>query len=327
MIITRTPVRITLGGGGTDLPSYYSKHGGFLVSAAINRYTYICLHNRFEDESKFTYSKIEEVKSNEEIKHPIIREACKMLDIPTGIEIHSLATIPSGVGLGTSGSFTVGLLNALHTYKRDYVFLETLAEEACEIEINRMKQPIGKQDQYIAAFGGIICMNIKKNGKVNITPLKISINDIEELERNIILFYTGIRRSASDVIREQKEKQDRDDKEVMNIMHEEKEIGYLSKEYLENGELDKWGELIDRHWEIKKRMSKKISSEKIDRWYKIAKDTGAISSKICGAGGGGFFLFYCKGNKGKLRNAMEKEGLREMPFRFDFEGTKIIGQF
>ena len=327
MIITRTPVRITLGGGGTDLPSYYSKYGGFLVSAAIGRYTYICLHNRFEDKSKFTYSNIEEVKSNEEIKHPIIREACKMLNIPMGIEIHSLATIPSGVGLGTSGSFTVGLLHALHTYKRDYVSLETLAEEACEIEINRMKQPIGKQDQYIATFGGIICMDIKKNGKVNITPLKISLNDVEELERSIILFYTGIKRNASDVIKEQKEKQDRDDKIVMNIMHEEKEIGYLSKEYLESGKLDSWGTLVDRHWEIKKRMSKKISSEKIDEWYRIAKDNGAYSGKIIGAGGGGFFLFYCEGNKGKLRNAMGKEGLKEMPFRFDFEGTKTIGQF
>jgi len=327
MIITRTPVRIPIGGGGTDLPSYYSKYEGFLVTAAIDKYTYLTVDKRFESTSRLTYSKMEMVDKISEIKHPIIREACDMLNIEMGIEIHSLANIPSSVGLGTSSSFTVGLLHALHIYKRDYVSLKTLAEEACSIEIDRLGEPIGKQDQYIAAFGGIICMEIDKNGEVTITPLKVSNDIIEELESNILLFYTGIRRNASIVLKEQKEKEEKDDKTVIGAMHEIKDIGKEIKLHIEKGNLSEFGSLLDKHWNVKKRLSKKVSNEEIDKWYEIAKMNGALGGKIMGAGGGGFFMFYCESNKQALRKAMKGEGLREVRFRFDFEGTKTIGHF
>lgn len=327
MIITRTPVRIPIGGGGTDLPSYYSKYEGFLITAAIDKYTYLTVDKRFESTSRLTYSKMEMVDKISEIRHPIIREACDMLDIEMGIEIHSLANIPSNVGLGTSSSFTVGLLNALHTYKRDYVSLKTLAEEACTIEIDRLGEPIGKQDQYIATFGGIICMDIAKNGEVTVTPLNVSNDIIEELESNIILFYTGIKRKASEILIDQKEKEDKDDKIVISTMHEIKDIGKEIKLHLENGNISAFGALLDTHWNVKKRLSKKISNEEIDKWYKIAKINGALGGKIMGAGGGGFFMFYCESNKQTLRKAMRKEGLQEVRFKFDFEGTKTIGHF
>lgn len=327
MIITRTPVRIPIGGGGTDLPSYYSKYGGFLITSAIDKYTYLTVDKRFESTSRLTYSKMEMVDKISEINHPIIREACDMLNIEMGIEIHSMASVPSNVGLGTSSSFTVGLLNALHTYKRDYVSVKTLAEEACTIEIDRLGEPIGKQDQYIAAYGGIIQMEIAKNGDVTVTPFSISGDIIGELENNIILFYTGIKRKASEVLCDQKEKVDKDEKTTVSAMHEIKDICKEIKVNLESGNLSAFGKLLDIHWNVKKKLSNKISNDDINKWYEIAKSNGALGGKIMGAGGGGFFMFYCESNKKALREAMRKEGLREVRFRFDFEGTKTIGHF
>lgn len=327
MIITRTPVRISLGGGGTDLPSYYSKYGGFLVSGAIDKYVHITLNKRFEESNRITYSKMEIVDKVSEIKHPIVREALTLLDINHGVEIHSVANIPANTGLGSSSSFTVGLLNALHTYKRDYISLKDLAEEACKVEIEILGEPIGKQDQYISAFGGIQCLEIDKEGDVTVTPLKLSHDIIDELERNIMLFYTGVQRSASEILKGQKETVSKEEPRVVEAMHEIKEIGKEAKMQLEKGNLSRFGALLDVHWRVKKRLSNKISDPNIDGWYGLAIKNGALGGKIMGAGGGGFFMFYCDNNKNALREVLTKEGLREVHFKFDLEGTKIVGHF
>jgi len=327
MIISRSPVRITLGGGGTDLPSYYSKYGGALIAAAIDKYTLVTAHTRFDDDIKLNYSKAEQVKNVDEIKHNIFREGLRLLNIKKGIELTSLSDMPSSSGLGTSGSFTVAVLNALHTYKREFVSQEQLAEEACKIEIEILKEPIGKQDQYIAAFGGITSLQFAKDGAVTVEPVKMSEEARDELNNNIMLFYTGIARSASDILRVQDEKSKEDEGSTIDTLHEIKRIGLETKTALEQGEIDKLGEFLDVHWNIKKRLSKGISNEFIDDCYNLAKKNGALGGKIMGAGGGGFFMFYHNGNnneKTAFIKTMSQKGLKKMRFNFDFEGSKII---
>lgn len=329
MIITRTPVRIPLGGGGTDLPSYSSKYGGFLISAAIDKYTFITVNKRKLDNLiRASYSKTEIVSSVDEIQHPLIREALRLTRIDGGIEITSIGDVPGGSGLGTSGSFTVGLLNALHTLKREHIPPGDLAEEACRIEIDVLKEPIGKHDQYITAFGGISCLDIDRTGHVSAFPARISEDVLEEFERSNLLFYTGIARRSSEVLAEQNKASNDNDQRVIESLHRIKEIGWEIKNALEAGNLRRFGELLDIHWETKKQLSGKISDDQIDHWYEIAKASGALGGKIMGAGGGGFFVFYCENdNKARLREAMAREGLIEMRFRFDFEGTKVLVNF
>ena len=327
MIISRSPVRITLGGGGTDLPSYYSKYGGALIAAAIDKYTLVTVHTRFDDDIKLNYSKAEQVKNVDEIKHNIFREALKLLNIKKGVELTSLSDMPSNSGLGTSGSFTVAVLNALHTYKREFVSQKRLADEACYIEMDVLKEPIGKQDQYIAAFGGITFFEFAKDGAVTIEPVKMSDEARDELHTNIMLFYTGISRSASNILREQDEKSKKNEGSTIETLHEIKRIGLETKKALEQGEIDKLGEFLDTHWNIKKQLSNSISNEFIDECYDLAKKNGALGGKIMGAGGGGFFMFYHNGNnnqKTSFIKAMSKNGLKKMRFNFDFEGSKII---
>ena len=327
MIISRSPVRITLGGGGTDLKSYYSKYGGALIAAAINKYTLVTAHTRFDDDIKLNYSKSEQVKSVNEIKHNIFRETLKLLDVKKGIELTSLSDIPSSSGLGTSGSFTIALLNALHTYKREFISQKQLAEEACKIEIDILKEPIGKQDQYISAFGGIISFLFAKDGAVTVEPVKMNEESQDELHNNIMLFYTGISRSASEILKEQNEKSIADETDVINTLHEIKKIGLETKLALEKGDVDKLGEFLDLHWNIKKRLSKNISNKFIDDCYELAKSSGALGGKIMGAGGGGFFMFYHNGNnnqKTSFVKVLSKVGLKKMRYSFDFEGSKII---
>ena len=327
MIISRSPVRITLGGGGTDLQSYYSKYGGALIAAAINKYTFVTAHTRFDDDIKLNYSKTEQVKSVGEIKHNIFREGLRLLNISKGIELTSLSDMPSNSGLGTSGSFTIALLNVLHTYKKEFVSQEQLAEEACKIEIEILKEPIGKQDQYISSFGGITSFEFAKDGTVTVKPVKMSEETQDELHNNIILFYTGISRFASDILKEQNEKSIKNEEQTIDILHEIKRIGLETKKALEKGDVDKLGEFLDVHWETKKRLSKNISNKYIDECYEIAKSNGALGGKIMGAGGGGFFMFYHNGNN-KKKTAFIKEmstkGLKKMRYNFDFEGSKII---
>ncbi len=327
MIISRSPVRITLGGGGTDLSSYYSKYGGALIAAAIDKYTLVTAHTRFDDDIKLNYSRTEQVKSVDDIKHNIFREGLRLLNIKKGIELTSLSDIPSSSGLGTSGSFTVAVLNALHTYKREFVPQRQLAEEACKIEIEILKEPIGKQDQYISAFGGITSLHFAKDGKVTVEPLKMSEEARDELHNNIMLFYTGISRSASNILKEQDEKSKKNEEVTIETLHEIKRIGVETKKALEQGDVDKLGEFLDTHWNIKKRLSDSISNKFIDECYNLAKKNGALGGKIMGAGGGGFFMFYHNGNnneKTRFIKTMLKKDLKKMRFNFDFEGAKII---
>ena len=325
MIVTRTPARLPLGGGGTDLPSYYSQYGSFLVSAAIDKYTYLTVNKRFDDSIRVSYSRTEIVDKVEEIQHPLVREALKLLKLNRGIEIVSIADVPANTGMGTSSSFTVGLLNALHTFKQEHVSAQTLAEEACKIEIDILGEPIGKQDQYLGAFGGVTCLDIDREGKVTVSPLSLPDDTLELLESNILLFYTGIKRSASEVLRDQSDASRQNDERVNNALHTIKEIGKQIKVALESGNLRLFGELLDAHWETKKKLSDKVTVEQIDRWYEVGKRNGALGGKLMGAGGGGFLMFYCENeDKRRLRGAMAAEGLRQMRFHIDFEGSKVL---
>ena len=326
MFITRSPLRITLGGGGTDLPSYYEKFGGFLVAAAIDKYIYITIHETFVDYLIIKYSKMEKVKKIEEIKHPIVREALALLGIDcTRWEMTSMADIPAGTGLGSSGSFTTALLKALHSYKRNLIHPKELAEQACDIEINRLKEPIGKQDQYIAAYGGITCFEFTKSGKVKAYPLKIDKEILYDLEDNLLLFFTGYCRCASGILKEQHHKSRTNNKAMIDNLHFIKKLGYESKDALEKGDLERFGELMNVHWEHKKKRSGQMSNPKINAWYDLAMENGALGGKLIGAGGGGFLMFYAQ-DKARLRHALTQAGLEEVRFRFDFEGTKLIAQ-
>ena len=328
MIITRTPFRIPLGGGGTDLPSYYSKYGGFIFSAAIDKYMFISINQPIVDDLiRIKYSKSETVSSVGEVQHEIVREALRYLGFQNGIEVTSMADVPAGTGLGSSGAYTIGLLNGLHTLKRDSLPLQELAEEACRIEIDILKKPIGKHDQYIAAFGGLTCLEIRNDGSVKVCNGQISQSIIEELEKNILLFFTGISRDANEILSYQSKTAGYEDSRVADTLHRIKEIGYQIKEALKQGNLAKFGYLLDKHWQTKKNLSGKVSDAQIDRLYEKAKENGALGGKIMGAGGGGFFMFYCEEHRNRLRRAMAEEGLREMRYRFDFEGSKVLINF
>jgi D-glycero-alpha-D-manno-heptose-7-phosphate kinase len=325
MIISRAPVRLTLGGGGTDLKSYYSKYGGFLIAAAIDKYVFISANKRFYDNIRLSYSQTEIVDNVADIKHRIFRAALTLLDVDGGIELVSIADVPANCGLGTSSSFTVSLLNALHAYKRDFVTQKQLAEEACHIEIDVLREPIGKQDQYIAAFGGITCLTFEKDGNVLVEPLKISPETMDQLESNISLFHTGIERSASDILSDQDEKSKRDDPAIIENLHKIKEIGLETRKVLEMGKVDEFGRLLHVHWETKRKRSSKMTDPFIDECYETARKNGALGGKLIGAGGGGFFMFYChNSDKPGLSQAMKKAGLKPMRFSFDFEGAKIL---
>ena len=325
MIISRAPVRITLGGGGTDLASYYSQFGGFLIAGGINKYVYIAANPRFHPSIRLSYSETEVVDKVGQIKHRIFREALDMLGIEQGIELVSIADVPANCGLGTSGTFTVALLNALHAFKRSFVSQPQLAEEACTIEIDRLREPIGKQDQYASAYGGLTCFTFDRNGSVQAEPLRVSDEQVNTLENRILLFYTGQERKASDILKEQKERTEADDSEVISRLHQIKEIGLETRRAFEAGDLDRFGELLHHHWETKRRLSSKVSDPRIEEWYETARKHGALGGKIMGAGGGGFFLFYCPDNdRGKIVDALVRSGLRSMRFRFDFEGAKIV---
>jgi D-glycero-alpha-D-manno-heptose-7-phosphate kinase len=325
MIITRTPFRVPLGGGGTDLPSYYSKHGGFIFSAAIDKYMFISINQPIVDDLiRIKYSRSETVTCVDEIQHEIVREALRHIGFKNGIEVTSMADVPAGTGLGSSGAYTVGLLNGLHTLRRESLTLQQLAEEACKIEIDILGKPIGKHDQYLAAFGGLTCLEIAKDGSVKVYNAQISHAMIDELEKNILLFFTGISRDANEILSSQSKGAEREESQVVDTLHRIKEIGYQIKDALESGHLAKFGYLLDKHWQVKKNLSGKISDSKIDRLYEKAKENGAFGGKIMGAGGGGFFMFYCEEHRNHLRKAMAEEGLKEMRFRFDFEGSKVL---
>lgn len=325
MIITRSPMRISLGGGGTDLSSYYSEHTGFVIAAAIDKYVYITLHEPFAREIIVKYSKMEVVEHAGELKHPIVREALQLLGLDRPVEITSMSDIPAGTGLGSSGSFTTALLRALHALRRDHVPPRELAEEACHIEIDLLREPIGKQDQYIAAFGGLTCMTYCRDGHVEVEPLSLDHDILYDLEDNLCLFFTGYTRNASEILKDQDTRSKGKDPGMIDNLHFVKDLGHRSKKALEAGALRDFAALLHEHWEHKKRRSQGMSNPQIDEYYELARANGALGGKLIGAGGGGFLMFYTE-DKTRLRHAMARAGLREVRFRFDFEGTRILAQ-
>ena len=295
-----------------------------MIAGAIDKYVYINVHPRFVDGFLLKYSHMEEVSSIDDIQHPIIREALREVGMhERNLEITSMADIPAGTGLGSSGSFTTALLKALHAYKKNLIHPDQLAEQACHVEIDILREPIGKQDQYIAAYGGITCFEFGKDGRVKAWPLAISEETLFNLEDNLLLFFTGYSRSASSILKEQDDKSKQADAEMTDNLHFIKELAFRSKQALEKGELAEFGRLMNVHWERKKRRSTGMSSAKIDQWYDCAMANGALGGKLIGAGGGGFLMFYA-GDKPRLRHAMREQGLKEVRFRFDFEGTRVI---
>jgi len=326
MIIVRSPLRITLGGGGTDLPSYYQDHTGFLISAAIDKFVYVTVIKPFVPGIYLKYSSIEHVERVEEVQHPIFRESLKQFPLdPWQIEITTLADIPAGTGLGSSGSFTTALLRALHAHVRTIVHPRELAEQACAIEIEKLKEPVGKQDQYIAAFGGITCFTFQRDGIVQAAPLSIDNEFSHALEDNLLLFFTGFSRAAAAILKDQDSRTKSNDSAMIDNLHYVKDLGLRSKAALESRDLASFGKLMHEHWEHKRKRSGGMSNPQIDAWYNAAMDNGAIGGKLIGAGGGGFLMFLAE-DRVRLRHTMRELGLSEVRFHFDFEGTKIVAQ-
>jgi D-glycero-alpha-D-manno-heptose-7-phosphate kinase len=326
MIITRSPLRISLGGGGTDLPSYYREHEGFLVAGAIDRYVYVTVIRPFTEGIFLKYSKLEHVAKVEQVEHPIIREALKLMNLRTPqIELTTLADIPAGTGLGSSGSFTTALLKALFAHRHRTILPTDLAELACDIEMNKLAEPVGKQDQYIAAYGGLTCLTFGKEGRVEAVPLKTDRDTLFDLEDNLLLFFTGFARSASAILKDQHIRSTKNDAAMINNLHYIKDLGLRSKLSLEAGKAADFGALMHEHWEHKKKRSQGMSNPHIDEWYELGRKNGAIGGKLVGAGGGGFLMFYAE-DRNRLRHAMARAGLEEVRFRFDFEGSKVMVQ-
>jgi D-glycero-alpha-D-manno-heptose-7-phosphate kinase len=324
MIIARSPLRITLGGGGTDLPSYYLGHEGFLLAAAIDKYVYVTVTRPFTRGIYLKYSALEHVEKVDQVRHPIMREALTLQELKTPqIEITTLADIPAGTGLGSSASFTTALLKALYAHRRKLIQPQELAELACHLEIDRLREPIGKQDQYIAAYGGLTCFTFHKDDRVTVEPLRVSMDTMFDLEDNLLLFFTGFSRSASTILEDQQARCRSQDEAMLRNLHYVKELGYRSRTALESGKLVQFGELMHEHWEHKKRRSGRTSNEQVDEWYALARRNGAVGGKLVGAGGGGFLMFYAT-DRNLLRHAMASAGLEEVRFKFDFEGTKVI---
>ena len=324
MIIARSPLRISLGGGGTDLPSYSNQFGGYLIAAAINKYVYVTVNRPFQPGIILKYSLIENEKEINSLSHPIFRESLRSLNLRSPqIEITSIADIPSGTGLGSSGSFTTALLKALYSHYRKTLHPKSLAELACEIEVVQLGEPIGKQDQYIAAYGGITEFKFNKDGTVDSSPLDLSLKTVHELEDNLLLFFTGISRSASKILNDQVRKSEANDEEMIENLHFIKGLGLRSKDALLLGDTLKFGEILNEHWERKRSRSTGMTNEFIDNAYKKAMRSGAVGGKLVGAGGGGFLMFYAN-DKDRLRASMNEIGLEEVRFQFDFEGTKVI---
>jgi len=324
MIIARAPLRITLGGGGTDLPTYYEENnGGFLVAAAINKHVYVSAHENFENEYLLKYSSIEKVTKVNQIVHPIIREALKILDLPPGIEISSLADIPAGTGLGSSGTFTVSLLKSLSTYSSISLDNSEIAQLACKIEIDLLKNPVGKQDQYISAMGGVRALEFLPNGEVICQELQLSSQIRLMLERNLLLFFTGIRRSATQELSALENSDRMLTQDVIANLDAVKQAGMDAAEALALGNLLDYAAMLTNQWHLKLLRSKTPINLKVNEWIQAGLEAGAIGGKLVGAGGGGFLLFYAAEQK-ELRSRMSELGLREVPFTFDSEGVALI---
>jgi D-glycero-alpha-D-manno-heptose-7-phosphate kinase len=320
VIFSRAPLRISLGGGGTDLPSYYSEHGGFLVSGAIDKYVYMLTHTVFQRRYRMKYSSTEEVDTIEEIRHPILRETLLRHWRGNPLEIASVADVPAGTGMGSSGTFTVCLLKGLAHARRAAIAPGPLAEAACEIEIDVLGEPVGKQDQYVAAHGGICAYAFNADGSVDVEPLELGEATLRKLRDQMLLFYTGEARSAATVLGDQDQRSKAGDTEMLENLHRTKEMGHRSRELLLAGDLEGYAELMHEHWENKRRRSPGMASEHIDRLYTLARRSGAIGGKLVGAGGGGFLLVYAQRPQ-DTRQAMAAAGAQELVFDFEFGGA------
>jgi D-glycero-alpha-D-manno-heptose-7-phosphate kinase len=328
MIVSRAPVRFSLGGGGTDLPAYSREHGGFVVAAAVDKFLFVCVARRFYSNIRLAYSETEIVDTVDEIKHRIFRESMRLTGIARATELHSLADVPSNSGLGSSSSFTVALLNGLHAFKREFVPAEQLAREACQIEIDVLKEPIGKQDQYIAAYGGISAMTFNRDGSVDVERLPLRDEVVDELESNLLIYYTGVERAASSVLKEQSKTIVENRDAAVQRMHRIKELGRETKRILLDGELDTYGEMLHEHWTNKRKLAASMSDPSLDEHYEAARKAGALGGKLMGAGGGGFFMFYVRApERRRVHEALVARGLRPLRFRFDFDGARIVANF
>jgi D-glycero-alpha-D-manno-heptose-7-phosphate kinase len=320
VIYSRAPLRISLGGGGTDLPSYYSEHGGYLISGSIDKYVYMLTHTVFQKRYRLKYSEMEEVDDPADIIHPIFREALKRHWTGSPLEIAVVADVPAGTGMGSSGAFTVCLIKALSLARRRSITAGDLAEDACEIELDILKEPVGKQDQYVSAHGGICAYNFAADGSVTVEPLDLDELTLRRLRNNLLLFYTGEARSASAILSHQVERSAANDNEMLENLHRTKEMGYRSRELLEAGDLESYGELMHEHWENKRRRSPGMTDERIDTLYTLARRSGCLGGKLVGAGGGGFLLVYAQ-RPDDTRQAMAAAGAAELPFDFEFRGA------
>lgn len=323
MLITRTPLRISIGGGGTDLPSFYRRREGFVISAAVNKYMFIGLNRTFTDDYLIKYSELERRRGVDEIQHAIVREVFRRHDIEPGVEMVSLADIPSGTGLGSSGAFTVGLLRAVHALKREHITASALGEEAAHLEIEVLGEPVGKQDQYIAAFGGLTCFEFHDDERVTVSPLQISQATLHDLEERLLLFFTGYSRSAGSILTDQRKRSEDGDEQMLENLEHTKRLGHRIREALEAGEPEAFGRMMDEHWERKRARSAGMSNDRIDRWYRLGMEHGAVGGKLVGAGNGGFLMFYAT-DPASVRAAMAGEGLQETRFAFDLDGSTVI---
>lgn len=323
MIITRTPLRISLGGGGTDLPSYYSEREGFVIAGAIDKYVFIGINKTFTEDYTIKYSAMERVNRIADIQHPIVREVLTHQQVPPAVEIVSLADIPAGTGLGSSGTFTVGLLRAIYALKRKHVSAADVAEQACHIEIDVLDHSVGKQDQYIASFGGLTCFEFRRDGTVEASPLNVGDDTLHDLEENLMMFFTGYSREAGSVLSDQKRRSEARDEQMLQNLDTVKDLGLSVKKALESGDTRRFGEVMHEHWLNKRARSKEISNSQIDEWYEIGIHNGAVGGKLVGAGAGGFLMFYAE-DRLALRRAMAEANLPEVRFSFDHEGSTLI---
>jgi D-glycero-alpha-D-manno-heptose-7-phosphate kinase len=323
MLITRTPLRISIGGGGTDLPSYYRREGALVISAAINKYVFISVNRTFVHDYFLKYSSLERVDTVDQIDHPLVREALRLTGVGPGVEIVSMADIPAGTGLGSSGTFTVGLLKALYAFKREHITAHALAEEACHIEIEVLGRPTGKQDQYAAAFGGLSCFEFHPDDHVTVSPLAISNQTLHDLQEHLLLFFTGYSRAASSILDDQKQRSEAGEGAMLQSLRYTDQLGRRIKDSLEAGDTWQFAELMHEHWEYKRHRSHGMSNERIDGWYEVGLKNGALGGKLVGAGAGGFLLFYAQ-DPDALRRSMAAEGLQEVRFLFDHDGSAVL---
>jgi D-glycero-alpha-D-manno-heptose-7-phosphate kinase len=311
---------VSLGGGGTDLPSYYSQHEGFVVSGAIDKYVYMLVHTVFQRRYRMKYSQIEEVEQASQIRHPILRETLVRHWRGNPLEIASVADVPAGTGMGSSGTFAVCLLKALAQARCTSVTPEGLAEAACHIEIDVLGEPVGKQDQYVAAHGGICAYTFCRDGSVRVDALELAGETLRRLRDQLLLFYTGDSRSASAILADQHTRSMAGDQEMIQNLHRTKEMGYLSRDLLLNGDLNAYAALMHEHWEHKRKRSQAIANHRVDRLYDVARDSGVIGGKLLGAGGGGFLLVFTPRPE-DTRQAMTEQGAEELAFAFEFGGA------